>query len=417
MKIAKLSDDESAAITNDAESVKETTTAESVTETNGINRTDSIKDTTMETHVSNGDETELTTKNDEKTETTTDIPITQPECDHKNKTVNLDVDVVAQDIIKGEKDSKPLLEVDAVIKTNEALPMEIVTDEKPSETKETEDIEMEATPIDAELNSKPKADAIEDDESAKIVEVASDEAEPKHVSEEVPVVPVIPSDDQTDKTEPAEKVSSEEIVEKNNAERTTDVSLKQNGDHKEEVKVDNESDKLEDTKPKAENDEKINVTVESVNSDTTQPKEVETEKIEKIENVEKPAAIENGAKENEEMDNKENIPVEIKEKENIIEIPIHIDGDIQAAPTKPSITSATNGNGVAASKDDSLETSTTATNSNKEKMSRIELIIEEKNNDNGQLTETTTHIVKEITIVKNNVCESVENVEIMPENV
>lgn len=407
VKIAKLSDDGESVITNK-------TNAESVTDTNGINRTDSINDTTMETHVSNGEETELSTKNDEKTEIT-DIPITQPECDYKNKIANLEVvDVVAQDIIKGEKDSKPLSEVEDVIKTNEQLPMEIV-DEKLSATKETEDIEMETTPIDTELNSKPKSDVIEVVETTKIVDAATD-IDSKHVSEQVPV---IPPEIKSDKTESTEKVSSEEIVDKNNAETTTDSSSKQNGAHTVVDAEKAQNVKIEDTKPNVEIKEKTNVTVASESNDTNQPKKEEDLELEKVENVVEKvaAAIENGgAKESDEIDNKENIPVDIKEKENIIEIPIHIDGDIQSAQ-KPSIITATNGNGVA-SKDDSLETAATTTHcSNKEKMSRIELIIEEKNNDNGQLTETTTHIVKEITIVKNNVCESVDNVEVSPENV
>lgn len=358
----------------------------------------------METHVSNGYETELTTKKDDKTEKTAEIPITQV-CDYKNKTVNLDVDVVAQDIIKGDKDSKPLIEVDDVIKANEALPMEVV-DEKPSETKESDDVEMEATPIDAEINSKTKSDTkIVDDESTKDIAVTADDVDSKTVAEQVTAIPDVTSDKQAETTEVSEKVSSEEIVDKNNA---ASGALKQNGDQngdRAEVIAEKEQDKIEETKPKAEIVEPKPIIAESESNDTNQPKEV--------------AAIENGAKENEQTDNKENIPVEVKEKENIIEIPIHIDGDIQAAQ-KPSIVQATNGNGVA-SKDDSLEVAAAAaTNSNKEKMSRIELFIEEKNNDNGQLTETTTHIVKEIkevTIVKNNVCEAVENVEKLPEAV
>lgn len=402
VKIPKLSDDESV-ITNE-------TDTESVKETNGNGRTDSINDTKMETHEINGDETE-TMKIDEKTETK-DIPITQPECDYKNKIANLDVvDVVANDIIKGEKDSKPLTEVDEVMKTNEPLPME-VADEKPSDKKETEDIEMEVTPIVAEIIiPKPKADAAEVDQSAKIVEIAAD-VDAKVVTEPALVtesIPEIASDEQqTDKKE-------EELPVKVPSEEPTDVSLKQNGDHT-DAKVEKENElKIEEAKPKTEIDNKQNnVTVDSESNDKNQQKDVEVEKV--VESDEKVAASENGAKEKiEETDNKENIPVEIKEKENIIEIPIHIDGDIQAAQ-KPSIVSATNGNGVA-SKDDLLEVVAAATNSNKEKMSRIELIIEEKNNDNGQVTETTTHIVKEFTIVKNNLCESVENAEILPENV
>ncbi|KAG4075718.1 hypothetical protein HA402_003543 [Bradysia odoriphaga] len=393
IKIAKLSDEESVT-TND-------TIPESVTETNGIDRTDSINDTKMETLCSNSDE--LTkTKNDVKTETT-DIPITQTECDHKDKTDNLDVDVVEQDIVKGEKDSKPQTEVEAAIKLDEALPMEVV-DDKPADKKETEDIEMETTPIEVEPNKKPK-DIIDDDELAKVVEITADTVD-KLLADPIAATPDIKSDEQTDKEEVStEKLSKAEIVDENNVAKTTDVPSQQNGDHTEGNNVEKSADETKDTHPKTE-------PVVGEGTDTTEPKEIEIEKS--LDSDEKVETIEKDAKEAEEIDNKENIPVEIKEKENIIEIPIHIDGDAQ----KPSIITTTNGNGVA-TKDDALETAATAaattTNSNKEKMSRIELIIEEKNNDNGQLTETTTHIVKEI-IVKNNTCELVDN-DKMAENV
>ncbi|XP_037025761.1 enolase-phosphatase E1 [Bradysia coprophila] len=400
IKIAKLSDEESVT-TND-------TTPESVTETNGIDRTDSINDTKMETLCSNSDE--LTkTKNDVKTETT-DIPITQTECDHKDKTDNLDVDVVEQDIVKGEKDSKPQTEVEAAIKVDEALPMEVV-DDKPVEKKETEDIEMETTPIEAEPNKKPK-DINDDDELAKVVDITSDTVD-KHLTDPITATPDTKSDEQTDKEElSTEKLSKAEIVaeivDENNVEKKTEVPSQQNGDHTVGNNEEKSADETQDTHSKTE-------PAVGESADTTEPKKIEIEKS--LDSDEKVETIEKDAKEAEEIDNKENIPVEIKEKENIIEIPIHIDGDAQ----KPSIITTTNGNGVA-TKDDALETAataataaTTTTNSNKEKMSRIELIIEEKNNDNGQLTETTTHIVKEI-IVKNNTCELVDN-DKMAENV
>lgn len=382
-KIAKLSD---------------VTTTDSVAETNGIDRTDSIKeDTKMETVCSNSDE--LTkTENDVKTET--DIPITRTECDHKD---NLEVDVVEQDIVKGGKDSKPRPEVDDTIKEDEALPMEVV-DDKPTEKQEkpeTDDIEMESTPNDTEIIKKPK-EVNDDDELAKVVEIPMDTAE-ENLTNPITATPEIKSDNQTDKVKEevsTEKLSTVEIVEENNGEKQTVDTPSQNGNHTETINTEKSTDEKDETDQKTEK-------VDVITTDTTdEPKEVEKEKS--SESDEKVETIEKDAKEAEEIDNKENIPVEIKEKENIIEIPIHIDGDAPPAQ-KPSIITNTNGNGVA-TKDDVLETAAAATtaNSNKEKMSRIELIIEEKNNDNGQLTETTTHIVKEI-IVKNNTCESVDN--------
>lgn len=400
VKIAKLSDDESV-ITNE-------TNAESVPETNGIERTD-MK---IETHVSNGTETETDMKNHEKTEQN-DIPIT---CDVNNKIDNLDVDVVPEDKNKGEIDSTPLI-VDEVIKEKDELPMDVV-DEKPSEIKVTEEIAMDVTPIDTELITKAKSDVDENDKSTKIVEDAT-AAVSEQVKEPVTMNPVVISEIQTEKTDVPEKVAIEEIDDKENVTTTTEIPSKQNGDHN-NINVEIENDKLEEKKQQCESGDAdpTNATVEKESNEVqNQQKDVELEKMDVTESDEQMAATnENGAKEkNDAVDNKENIPIDtIKEKENIIEIPIHIDGDIQPAQ-KPSIITATNGNGVS-SKDDVIEVAT-ATNSNKEKMSRIELIIEEKNNDNGQLTETTTHIVKEITIVKNNVCESAENVEILPENV
>lgn len=350
----------------------------------------------METLCSNSDD--LTkTKNDVKTETT-DIPITQNECDHKDKTDNLNIDVVEQDVVKGEKDSKPQTRSNDMIKDDEALPMEVVED-KPTEKNECEDIEMETTtpPIDTELNGKTK-DVSDDDELAKVVELPSEMVEGRLV-EPITATPEIKSDEQANETE----VSKVEIVDENNVEKPIDTPSQQNGDHPEESNAEKAAKETEDTN--VETDGVIDASI-----DTNEPpvKEVENEKL--LENEEKVDMTEKIAKEAEEIDNKENIPVEIKEKENIIEIPIHIDGDVNSAQ-KPSIITTTNGNGVT-TKDDALETAATTaattTNSNKEKMSRIELIIEEKNNDNGQLTETTTHIVKEI-IVKNNTCELVTN--------
>ncbi|KAJ6640198.1 Enolase-phosphatase E1 [Pseudolycoriella hygida] len=274
----------------------------------------------------------------------------------------------------------------------------------------SEDIEMEdVSPIIKEVTevNKPKSDGTEDDGSAKIIEDISD------VVEQVDVKPEVASEDKTKKMDLQEKLASEETVDNDKAEKSNEVPMQQNGNVT-DVNVEKENAITEKTKQ--DNDEQTNINVDS-ESGTNEQKEKDNEMevvVEKNENEEKVAASENGAKENEVSDNKENIPVEIKEKENIIEIPIHIDSDNQSAQ-KPTIIPATNGNGVASSKDASLEGAATATNSNKEKMSRIELIIEEKNNDNGQLTETTTRVVKEM--ILKHIGETVENIEIVPENV